>query len=132
MTPSEYLVASARTEHTPQFFRGLEHEGRAPELMHAAMGMVTESGEFIDALKKLTIYGKPLDRTNLIEEIGDVQWYVALACRELGVSFEEVFDRNIEKLKVRFPDKFTSDAALNRDLDVERVALAGQPVIGDK
>ena len=142
MTPNEYLQASARTEHTPLFIETGDGLGSAgddrmySQLMHAAMGMVTESGEFIDALKKLVIYGKTLDRTNLVEELGDLQWYIALACRALGVSFEEVFERNISKLRRRFPDKFTSEQALIRDLDAERAALegrlAGQTVIGDK
>jgi NTP pyrophosphatase (non-canonical NTP hydrolase) len=117
MTPNEYLQASARTEHTPLFIETGDGLGSAGDdrmysrLMHAAMGMVTESGEFIDALKKLTIYGKPLDKVNLVEELGDLQWYIALACRALDV---------------RFPDKFTSEQALTRDLDAERGALEGK------
>ena len=125
MTPDEYLKASARTEYTPFFINGSDEASR---LMHAAMGMVTESGEFMDAFKKLTIYGKVIDKTNLVEEIGDIFWYCALACRTLGVSFEEVFDRNIQKLKIRYPEKFTSENALNRDLKAEREALEGADV----
>ncbi len=129
MTPSEYLKESARTEYTPPFITStpppitLEARQEQAQIMHAAMGMVTEAGEFIDAMKKLTIYGKPLDRTNLVEELGDVMWYVALACRTLNVSLEEVMDRNIAKLRARFPEKFTSEQALVRDLDAEREAL---------
>jgi len=132
MTPAEYLKASARTEHTPLFVETGDGLGSVGDdrvhsaLLHAAMGMVTESGEFIDAMKKLTIYGKQLDRVNLVEEIGDCMWYLALACRALDVSFEEVFDRNVAKLARRFPEKFTSEQALVRDLDAERAALEGK------
>lgn len=129
MTPTEYLAQSERTEHTPFFLfpsdEGRDEDVRLNKLMHAAMGMVTESGEFIDALKRLTIYGKGLDHTHLIEEIGDVMWYVALVCRALGVSLEDVMDRNIDKLEKRYPGKFTSEQALNRDLEAERAALEG-------
>jgi NTP pyrophosphatase (non-canonical NTP hydrolase) len=131
MTPSKYLEESARTDNTPRFIQlPLTSDGErqfVAELMHASMGMVTEAGEFIDALKKHTIYGKPIDRVNLVEEIGDLFWYQALACRALGVSFEEVMERNIAKLRKRFPEKFTAELALSRDLDAERAALEGKP-----
>lgn len=96
-----------------------------PKLLHAAMGMVTESAEFMDALKKHFIYGKPIDEVNLIEELGDVCWYIAIACKALGTDFESIQRINIEKLRRRFPGKFTEEAALNRDLDAERAVLEG-------
>ena len=95
----------------------------APQLLHASMGLVTEAGEFQDALKRALFYGKPLDPVNLIEELGDVAWYIAIACDHLGVSLEETFGINIAKLKKRFPDKFTQHAALFRDLEGEYEAL---------
>lgn len=47
-------------------------------LWHGACGMLTELGEVADAYKKHEIYGKPLDKTNVLEELGDLMWYVAL------------------------------------------------------
>ena len=49
-------------------------------LVHAQMGLTSEAGEFTDAVKKHRIYNKPLDIPNLIEEIGDILWFCALAC----------------------------------------------------
>ena len=72
------------------------------------------------------IYGKPIDRVNLKEELGDVLWYVALAIDELGTSFDEVMEINNAKLAARFGDVFTSEAALNRDLETERKILEGK------
>lgn len=95
----------------------------APQLLHASMGMVTEAGEFQDALKRALFYGKPLDPVNLVEELGDVAWYIAIACNHLGVGLEETFGINIAKLKKRFPDKFTQHAALFRDLEGEYEVL---------
>jgi len=92
-------------------------------LLHAGIGMVTEAGEFIDALKKAMFYGTDLDRVNLREELGDILWYVALAIDELGTSFEEVQRINIEKLRARYPDKFSRDDAVARDLETERKIL---------
>lgn len=95
-------------------------------LLHAAIGLCTESGEVQDALKKHLFYGKPLDKVNLSEELGDIFWYIAILSDALGVSFDEIQEKNIAKLKARYGDKFTEAAALNRDLDTERKILEGQ------
>lgn len=90
-------------------------------LLHSAMGLVTESSEFLDALKKFIFYGKELDLVNLKEEIGDLFWYCAIACDELEVSFEEIQVMVISKLRKRYKDKeFSSENAINRDLNIER------------
>ena len=96
------------------------------DLQHAALGMVTESAEFTDMLKKHLFYGKPLDEVNLAEELGDQLWYVAMALRALGTDFETVMERNIAKLKARYPNKFTLELAENRDLEKERAILEGK------
>lgn len=92
-------------------------------LIHAAFGMQTETAEFTDALKKSLFYGKVLDVTNLKEELGDLLWYVAIAMDELDTDFETEMQRVINKLKVRYPEKFTNELAENRDLDAERQEL---------
>lgn len=92
-------------------------------LLHAAIGLCTESGEIQDQIKKHLFYGKPLDKVNMIEELGDIMWYVGVACATLDVSLEEVMQKNHEKLKARYGSKFTEAAALNRDLDKEREIL---------
>ena len=96
------------------------------DLLHAIMGLVTESAELLDVLKKRHAYGKPLDLVNLREEAGDVLWYLPLLCRALGVSMNDVAALNIEKLRARYPAKFTTAAALNRNLDAERAILEGK------
>ena len=92
-------------------------------LLHASIGMVTEAGEFIDALKKHMFYGKPLDIVNLKEELGDILWYAAIAMDALETDFTTEMQRVIAKLTVRFPDKFTTASALDRDLASERKEL---------
>ena len=87
------------------------------------MGMVTEAAECMDVVKKSKIYGRELDRVNLVEEAGDVMWYLAVLADELGISFEDMWDKNIAKLRVRFPEKYTDHHAENRDLDSERKVL---------
>lgn len=92
-------------------------------LLHAGIGLATEAGEFLDALKKHVFYGKDLDKVNLREEMGDIFWYCAIIADQLEVDFSEVMDRNITKLKARYGDKFTEEKASNRDLDTERNIL---------
>lgn len=94
-------------------------------LIHAALGLGTETAEIQDALKKHIFYGKPLDKVNLAEEMGDVFWYLAILADELGVSFEETMEKNIAKLKKRYGEKFTEDKAIHRDVVAERKILEG-------
>ena len=92
-------------------------------LLHSAMGLSTEANEFLDMLKKHIYYGKPLDLVNAKEEVSDTFWYCAVAVDVLKTTFEEVMSVNIEKLKARYPEKFTKENAINRNLEVERSIL---------
>ena len=49
----------------------------ADHINHMGLGIVGEMGEIVDQLKKAYIYDKPLDQVNIVEEVGDVAWYVA-------------------------------------------------------
>ncbi len=126
LTTKEYQEQAGRTD--PKDYSPVQVRVSTVEYMrldHAAKGMVTEAGEFIDVLKKHSIYGKPIDRVNLKEELGDLMWYVALACNTLEIELGDVLAVNIAKLRARFPDKFTEEGALNRNLDAERGILEG-------
>lgn len=92
---------------------------REIRLLHAGLGLSTEAGEFNDALKKWLYYGKECDKVNLIEELGDVLWYVALASDQLDMSIEEIMERNNAKLEARYGKNFSESGALDRDLDRE-------------
>ena len=96
-------------------------------ILHALMGITTECGELMDQLKKHLIYGKPLDFTNLMEEDGDLRWYLSLLETACNYTADEAQDRNIEKLRARFPNRFTEYDALNRNLDKEREILESGP-----
>lgn len=96
-----------------------------PRLFHAIIGAVTEASELADALEKTIATNKP-DIVNVLEEFGDINWYEAIAVDALGGDFEELLNRNIAKLKARFPDKFTSENAIVRDLEKERSILEGK------
>lgn len=91
--------------------------------LHCVIGISTEAGELLDAYKKRIYYLKPLDKVNVAEEIGDLMWYISNLCRLSKIDLNEVMEKNIAKLKIRFPEKFSTDSALNRNLDAERKEL---------
>jgi NTP pyrophosphatase (non-canonical NTP hydrolase) len=114
-TFSEYQKNALRTASTAVT---TEHD-----LWHGVLGLVTESAEMADVLKKQHAYGKPIDLVNLKEELGDVLWYIALLCRALDTDMETIAQANIEKLKIRYPERYTNEKALNRNLKAERALL---------
>lgn len=130
--PFDYVVEATRTESN-NFMEILDRmsEHQIIRLTHAGMGMTTEAGEFIDVLKKYAFYGKPIDKANLVEELGDLMWYIGIACSVLGVSVEKVMELNIGKLRKRYPEKFTNDNAKNRSVDNEMSDIRRE-VLGDK
>jgi NTP pyrophosphatase (non-canonical NTP hydrolase) len=125
MTPREYQALAELTENKD--YDGIANrlvvDDRMVRLDHAQKGLASEVGEFTDALKKYVEYAAPLDLVNLAEELGDVMWYVALACNAMGITLEDVMARNIKKLETRYPAKFTTKDALLRNLDAERKIL---------
>ena len=75
-------------------------------LLTAGVGINAEGGEFLEIVKKMIFQGKPWNQDNrehLIIELGDIMWYVAQACMALGISFDEVLERNVKKLEKRYP-----------------------------
>lgn len=129
MNNNEYIENVLKTEATSKLSINMEpikqrlQDTSNVRLLHAFLGLETETAELQDAFKKHIFYGKPLDRVNLVEEAGDLFWYLGILCHELGVSFEEVMEKNINKLRVRFGDKFTEGAADVRNLEEERKVL---------
>lgn len=85
------------------------------QLRNAAYGLNGEAGEVIDILKKHEFQGHELDYFNLIDELSDVMWYVALACTAIGVTVDQVMEHNINKLRKRYPDGFDSERSIHRE-----------------
>jgi NTP pyrophosphatase (non-canonical NTP hydrolase) len=102
---------------------------RTQRLFHAIVGLATEAGELVEILHDEMYDCTPIDITHLIEELGDTNWYQAIAYDELGVTVDEVQDRVIAKLKARFPDRFEEARAIHRDVEVERRVLEAFDVV---
>jgi len=84
-------------------------------LTMAALGLCGEAGEFAEQIKKHLFHGHPLDQEKAVKEVGDVLWYVAFACEALGVSLGDIAERNIAKLRTRYPEKFEARLSLEKN-----------------
>ena len=83
-------------------------------LMHMALGIAGEVGELIDAIKKHVIYDQPLDLNNLIEELGDLEFYLEGLRQELHLSRDRCLRANIHKLRKRYGQRYSDTAARAR------------------
>ena len=84
----------------------LEDDCNIPPLITAAFGLTAEAGEFTEIVKKIILQGKPYNEDNIFHmkrELGDICWYIALACMALDTSFDEIMEMNVDKLKARYP-----------------------------
>ena len=80
------------------------------DLLHMGVGVSGEAGELLDAIKKNTIYGKPLDIENVVEELGDLEFYMEHIRQIVGVTRQQTIDANIQKLGKRYSSGAYSNA----------------------
>ena len=87
-------------------------------LMTSAIGMLAESVEFAEIMKKILFQGKVMNEDNrfhMKRELGDVLWYWIQGCIALGYEPEEVMKENIKKLESRYPNGFEIARSENRE-----------------
>ena len=90
-----------------------------PRVLTSAIGMLAESGEFTEVLKKMIFQGKPLNeeqRFHMKRELGDILWYWIQGCMALGYTPDEVMDENIKKLEARYPNGFEVARSETREI----------------
>jgi NTP pyrophosphatase (non-canonical NTP hydrolase) len=92
-------------------------------LFHSIIGLVTESGELMDNMKKHLFYKKDIDEVNIDEELGDIYFYTVAALISRGKNLSDILEINMKKIFARFPNGFNEKDALNRNLDKERMIL---------
>lgn len=95
------------------------------QLINGVIGLSNEAGELCDAIKRHVEYGKPRDRANIKEEVGDCFWRLRQICDAVGLTFEECMQANIDKLAIRYPKEFSDIQAHeeNRDRAAEREVM---------
>ena len=81
---------------------------------HMLLGLITEIGELADAYKKMVGYNLPLETTNVVEELGDILFYLVGFCHELGITLQELMFWNEIKLVERYPEGWSQKAAIER------------------
>ena len=106
MTINEYQKLAMTTQNPALSERDV--------LLNGVMGLCGESGEAIDIVKKWLAQGHELDKAHLAKELGDIAWYLAETATALGLTLEEILQANIDKLKARYPEGFTTEKSLHR------------------
>ena len=84
------------------------------ELLHAAIGIAGEAGELLDAVRKHVFDGQPLDEDNVIEELGDLCFYIEAACQAIKMKRADIEELNMAKLCERYKDGYSDQAAQQR------------------
>lgn len=114
MTPEEFLKECRRTEFRDDWGEITPELANNVRLLYTLIGLSTEAGEALDVFKKCLFYKRPFDTKHLLSELSDVLWYLTMAADIVGYSLEDIMQINVDKLKARYPEKFTTDLANNR------------------
>lgn len=88
MELNEYQKLAQRTSNTLM---------QLNKITNGCMGLCGESGKCMDLLKKYKFQGHAIDKDKMIEECGDVLWYVSELASGLGVTLEEVAEKSIKR-----------------------------------
>lgn len=119
----EFAEKCLRTEADDHATQGVRSTNNI-RLLHGAIGIATEGGELLDQIKKHVFYGKALDKVNILEECGDIMWYLVLVLDSQGYSLEQMMNTLIPKLEARYAKKkFSAQDATTRNLEAERSIL---------
>lgn len=128
--PQELLKLDAKIAkeiqifNDPQVIDTIAEDETLSRLFHYYIGIATEANECVLALVKAA--KGDMDIINITEESVDLQWYLARINDTLDLKLENQMELLIDKLKVRFPEKFTTENAINRNESEERKALEGE------
>ena len=107
MTFEEYQKLTRKTRNIELTYR--------EQFINGALGLNGEAGEVADLIKKTYFQGHEFCDEKIAQELGDVMWYVALIADCLGMTLEEVAEKNIEKLKKRYPNGFLPKDSIHRE-----------------
>jgi NTP pyrophosphatase (non-canonical NTP hydrolase) len=110
MTPDEYQKAALSFKNPDTLY--------AAQRDNAVLGLVGEAGEIADKLKKHLFHGDadkhPFGASEVLDEAGDVLWYIVLLCEWAGVTLDQCMEYNIVKLIQRYPNKFEAKRSYER------------------
>lgn len=107
MTGREYQLAAMRTSR-----KDITTDAH---LLNGALGLAGEAGEVADLVKKIMYQDHPLDWEHIAKELSDILWYVAETATAIGYDLDTIMQMNIDKLKKRYPDGFTTERSQHRE-----------------
>jgi NTP pyrophosphatase (non-canonical NTP hydrolase) len=122
---TDYFMEQNQITH-PELVRALAKPGQkiiegltsqSAHNLHMVVGIIGEAGELLDAVKKQAIYCKPLDMENVVEELGDLEFYLQGLRSSLGITREQTLQGNIAKLSKRYASLTYSDQAAQERAD---------------
>lgn len=126
MTPNEYQELSSRTI-APQDVALARLTAKGPrgmQWLHSLIGLAGEVGELTSLAQKVVWYGREISDAELLKQValeyGDACFYIAEGLSAFGLRFEDVLQANVDKLRVRFPDRYTDEAAAEENRNRER------------
>lgn len=106
MTGTEYQELAMRTSNKALTV--------GQHLANGVMGLNGEAGEVIDIVKKCQFQGHELNIAKIVDECSDVCWYLAEIANAIGVTIDDFFEHNVDKLRKRYPEGFDSERSINR------------------
>ena len=109
MELEEYQLKATRTMNKELTFKD--------SVLNMCIGLSGEVGEINDIIKKHYFQGHNLDRSHLIEEIGDVFFYLVNLCSLYGIEADKCIENNHYKLLLRYPDGFEVEKSINRGVE---------------
>lgn len=113
--PNDYLsFVLPRAKPAEALVSLVSSDPERAHLLHMAVGVAGEAGELLDALKKHCIYGKPLDIKNVVEELGDLEFYITHLRASLGLTRSAILRANMAKLSQRYATRYTDAEAIAR------------------
>ena len=98
-----------------QQYAGVTRNKDVNEIVNYGLGITGEAGEVADIIKKAAFHGHELDIPELEKELGDVLWYLANIASVVGLDLSDIAEKNINKLKKRYPEGFSEERSVNRE-----------------
>jgi len=102
MDINEYKKKALRTDYAN--YSDFHTGDVSARLDYSTIGLVTESSKILDLIKKSKKSLHPLDKQKIIEELGDLLWYLNLTLDELGISFEDIMEASLDKINKKYPE----------------------------
>ena len=102
-------------EYQKEAYELISEDGKKDMITNGVLGLAGEAGECCDIVKKYKYQGHELNKEKLMDELGDVLWYIAETASGLGVTLEEVAQYNLDKLHKRYHgNHFNKEDSVNR------------------